>query len=350
MRARPLLPAITALALLLPATPALAGSPTPKANVDVTINDCDFTGEASLTSGNQLIVKHTSASGALRAKHTVTVDGGDWAVDCPGPKVRPGDKLILTQKGSATPFRTFTVPALTITTDRVRNRVSGNAPGVSSVDILLTGCDVTGTACTSGLTAGVPVAPGTGAYTEVTMDDLLGGAWATVVWRKNADTVKRDQHFAQVIVRPGKAAISGFGRTSGIQASVTVRRAGTNAVGTTTTGPDAAFTTTAKRNGAKRTVKVGDKITSTVASDASFTVPTTSLTPIVGGVEGTCAANGSVGVLYRALTGEINFSFHPLVEGDGHWEVLQSVPADTIVEAWCATDAGDAIVRSFVER
>lgn len=332
-----------AVAGLAPAAPALAGQPGVKLNIE--IGDCAYSGDTSGIPDDTLTVVHRSAGGALKAKHTLDVSSAGFTVECPNPKVRTGDRLELRAGVAKTLLRTFTVPDLTITTERAFDRVKGKAPGVTSVSVEVTFCDVASFGCTGLSGEPVPVNPSTRAWTTTTDENAKGGSFATVSWVKNGDEVTRTQRFAQLIVTPGSATVVGTGRTSGIREAVSLRRGDRIGRANPLTTPNAAFSATLKRNGAPMKVTAGDVVSSTIAGDATLTVFPTSLAQVPGGVEGTCRKNGTVTVLLKTAEGGTSFGYQPPVGADGSWAVTTGLPAGGSVEAFCATKAGDVILR-----
>ncbi len=136
------------------ATPAGA----PRSSVELEIGDCVISGETSGIQDDALTVVHRDPGGALRASHTFDVSGGGWLVECPGPRVRAGDRIPAAAGGGDTVrFRTFIVPDLSIRTARAFDRIRGTAPRVSSVDLELSLCDVAHFGCTTFTENDIPV-------------------------------------------------------------------------------------------------------------------------------------------------------------------------------------------------
>jgi hypothetical protein len=343
---RPLAAILLGLACLVPTAPTLAGQPgQPGVSLSMEIGACDYAAETAHIPDDTLTVVHRSAGGALKAKHTFDVSIGGFVVGCPNPRVRTGDRIELRIGTAKTLLRTFTVPALTLTTARAFDRVKGKAPGVSSVKVEVTLCDVAFFGCTGLSAATVPVDPTTRAWTTTTDEDAKGGSYATVLWAKGSDQVYRTQRFAQLIVTPGSASVRGTGRTDDIRETVSLRRGDRLGSGTSRTTPAAAFSTTLKRSGAPMKVKTGDVLSSTIAGDATVTVFPTSLRLVPGGVEGTCRKNGAVTVMVRNAEGAVFFGYQPLVDASGHWAVKDTLPVGGTVESFCATKAGDVVWR-----
>jgi hypothetical protein len=332
-----------ALACLAPGAPTLAGEPAVKLQVE--INACNYSGDTSGIPDDTLTVIHRSSGGALKAKRTFDVSGAGFSVGCPGPRVRTGDRLELRTGAAKTLLRTFIVPALTIATARAFDRVSGKAPGVTSVTVQVVICDVAFFGCTGSIEEAVSVNPSTRKWTFTSPDEVKGGAYATVTWAKGGDKVSRTQRFAQLLVRPGSAMVVGVGRTSGIKEVVSLRRGDRLGSANPRTTASATFSATIKRSGTPMKVKTGDVLSSTIAGDATVTVFPTSLSQGVGGLEGTCRKNGAVTVMIRSAEGEVLFGYTPDVGTDGGWELDVALPVGGSVEAFCATKAGDAIVR-----
>ena len=345
---RPLAAILLGLACLVPAAPTLAGEPGVSLNME--IGACRYAAETSRIPDDTLTVVHRSAGGALKAKHTFDVSIGGFVVECPNPRVRTGDRIELRIGTAKTLLRTFTVPALTLTTARAFDRVKGKAPGVTSVSVEVTLCDVAFFGCTGLSAATVPVDPSTRAWSYTTDEDAKGGSYATVRWAKGSDQVYRTQRFAQLIVTPGSATVRGTGRTDGIRETVSLRRGDRLGSATPRTTPTAGFSATLKRSGAPMKVKAGDVLSSTIAGDATVTVFPTSLRLVPGGVEGTCRKNGAVTVMVRNADGAVFFGYQPLVDGSGHWEVSDTLPIGGTVESFCATKAGDVVWRRIAIR
>ena len=351
MRFTRAIPAILGMALLLSitawagaraaATPAGA----PRSSVELEIGDCAISGETSGIQDDALTVVHRDPGGALRASHTFDVSGGGWLVECPGPRVRAGDRIQLLEGATPVRFRTFIVPDLSIRTARAFDRIRGTAPRVSSVDLELSLCDVAHFGCTTFTENDIPVNTTTRRWSFTSGENLRGGSSVTVRWEKGLDRVSRSQRFAQLIVSPGSATVTGTGPASGRRETVSLRRGEPFASASRRTKASAAFRGVLKRNGGPVKVRKGDVLASTIAGDAALTVPATAIAYTGTALEGRCRKNRPMTVLVRSPNGATLFGHLTTTDGAGDWSVPGTVDSGNLVEAWCATPAGDAIVR-----
>jgi hypothetical protein len=340
---QPFLAILLGLVSLVPGTPALAGSP--GVSLQLQIGGCRLSAETSNIPDNTLTVVHRAANGSLKATHTLDVSIGGFVIDCPGPRFRSGDKITLRTGAAKTRLRTFTVPDLTIKTDRGFDKVTGTTTGVTSVDVRFELCGVAGFGCTAFTEAEVPVNPTTHRWSVTSTEDLRGGSEVMVIWEKGSDRVLRLQRIAQVIVSPGSAIVVGTGRADGRAEAVTLRRGDRLVLANPVTNANAGFRTKLKRNGAPVPVRKGDIITSSVAGDATFVVPTTALEVTGDGVAGKCRRGQRLTVLLKSPEGNVVFGHLLQADATGDWSLTTALPAGGSVESWCATSAGDAIVR-----
>ena len=162
--------------------PGVAAAPRPL-TVSVSIGDTCVYGQARKNSFVKVIVRDPAGNVLLRGVGD-TAAYGQWSVCGYGYPIQAGDKIkaLVIETGQS---RTFTVPRLTIDTDRVAETVSGKAPAGSMVSIEV--------ATPGASSVGLPeydmiesvVAGGGGAYSfDFSTDgiDLIGGATASATW------------------------------------------------------------------------------------------------------------------------------------------------------------------------
>ena len=257
MRLRTLLPALLGLALLAPTGTAQAATPAgpgPSTSLSLSLGSCGLSGTATGIAADQLTIKHRSSTGALKASRTVDTSGGIWLVACSGPRIRGGDRLRLFSGDATSPFRTFTVPELTLRTDRANDRVVGTALRTSSIAVRVIGCDAAGFACTANLPQATPVNPDTDRF-SVETEDLKGGWRVELGWVKGQDEVSLTQQVAQVIVQPGQAKVDGWAQRPGVRVAVSLRRGQKMGLTSPVATTDAAFQGTLRRGGSPMTVR-----------------------------------------------------------------------------------------------
>jgi hypothetical protein len=342
-RATAVATALLALAWLVPSAPAAAASAAPTIWVRGTLGSCDYNGFAG-GAGNVIVVRHRKADGTLRKKHTVEIQpGGLWSVACPGPTLASGDELRVYSESGQTLYYTLTIPALNLVLDRVGNVVKGRFPGGADEVWLDRGfCDVATFVCDlqkqDELTA-----PDGDTF------DLVGPVdaadWAVLEWWRGGDRIQRVSSAARLVVKPGTSKVQAMGGTFGKQVFVTLKRGAKIGRGSAKIGPDRFAKVTIRRNGAPMSIKVGDVISASVASDAKLTVPPFNLYPTEDAINGRCFKGGSVA--YRITSGAGQVLSEGTTTGDpgfGTWSHPEAnLQSGNKVAAWCANAKGDVL-------
>jgi hypothetical protein len=335
------------LGLLLSAAPVSAGSGAiPGVTVSATIGQCGLEGKAENIGAFRL--KHRSASGALKATYGVNASGGTWGTMCSSPRIAGGDKLLFFELGHSTPFQTLTIPKLVLKTDRVHDKVRGTAPGVTTVSLSLTSCDVAFHGCTGRPSAHVPVNPITHRFTYSAGENVTGGWEATLVWTKGPLLVRFSQRTAQLVVQPGSATVGRTGQTAGQSVAVSVRRGQNVGLANPTTKSDASFSALVKRGGAPMKVRTDDVVSSSIAGDAVLTVPETWIELDGANIEGHCFKNRPVTVFVRDAAGGFQDAYMDSTDLNGSWSHAQVLQAGWTVDAYCGNAKGDALKLHLV--
>jgi hypothetical protein len=341
---RSLLMMLVALSMLGAPATGRSGVDTAGATVSVAmeIGGCAIPGSAEPNVSFRL--RHENAHGQLKASHLVTSNGsGDWDVPCPGPPVRGGDRLEFREVGQSTPFRVFIVPGLELATDRVRDRATGMAPRVDSVSLRLLVCDALAFGCTAFPEDLVAVDPGTRRFAWQSDQNMVGTSRVELRWSKGDDTVTLTQHAAVMVVRLGSSQVTGFGRRPDQSVTVSLRRG--QAIGTTTrtTRADAGFAGAFKRGRSAMKARVGDSVSSSIASDATMVIPDVSLEVTAAGASGMCIRNRQVTVRIRDETGAVQRTSTLIADGAGAWNVDEPISAGWTVDVWCVNAKGDQV-------
>jgi hypothetical protein len=263
--------------------PAPAGAAQRQVTFEGTLGRCALEGRGPI--GATMTVTLTSAAGKVKARKnaTVSVGEGRWSIPCLGTLVA-GDRLSATTKlaGTVYPLRSFRVPAVGITLDRVANRTTGKAPKSTWLGVVASRCELDGT-CTPrrDLTFKVPT---TGTYAKVVTAagfDPRGGDQATVYWSEvstiDEDVIAVVDHANRVEVSKGSAVATGYG-TPGTTVTVRFLTSGGAIRGTGTGKANAAgrFKVTVRNSrGTAVPLASTNRVTASVASDARITVAST---------------------------------------------------------------------------
>jgi len=129
-----------AAATMLGAAPVSAGSSGPLTTFEVALNSSCVYGYGAPAS-TTIKVTLRGPDGSFRGSDQETTNGdGSWGSLCFWDDVTPGDKLTA-KIGSST--RTFVVPPLNFTINRVTDVVSGKSAANSQVEIFVRGCQAT---------------------------------------------------------------------------------------------------------------------------------------------------------------------------------------------------------------
>jgi hypothetical protein len=302
-----------------------------------------------------------SADGVSKGNETgiVVNSSGKWVgTRCYGDGIEAGDR-ITASFGSV--HRTFIVPALHANANRVSDVVRGYGPPASSLKVTLARCQVPGSDCSATTERTVPTDAMGRFSTTYAADDPRGGDYAYVNWTgPMLDTIAQYVYFPYVRVWIGRSYLDGQGKLDG-SVTTTLTSAAGAVRGKARSTPDHAFGTFtgifATSNGQVAYVRATDRVSSTVASDASFTVPQITVAghAATGMVSGRCLPNRTVLVAandptftrvpYSASTTTMagaDGSFSADMAAGGTGFVLT---AGDRVDATCSTPAGDAVGR-----
>jgi hypothetical protein len=345
-RATAVATALLTLAALVPATPGVAAGPT--ASIDFQIGRCGMYGEADLGTDDTMVVKHTRFDGTKVQTRTVTVAGGTWSWNCPGPTFRPGDRLRFFLPGATAPFRTFSMPKLQFRIDRAAKVVKGAVPGTyDSVDVNVFRCDPSDYDCAVQVTPVIDPAPTTGAW-SVSLPGADGLWYAILEWQRGDDQVGWSVSADQLTVRPGSAVITGVSSKDTGSVKVTVRR-GTKVGSGSATFRFGEFRVVVRRNGTPMKLRVGDVVTANLGPDTKPTVPPHNLYTTDAAVAGRCFKGGEV--TYEVHDADGVFQHRETVPAEsvnGTWSNDDAVPAGYRITSWCANLKGDILIDKAV--
>jgi hypothetical protein len=149
-------------------------------------------------------------------------------------------------------------------------------------------------------------------------------------------------------VRIGSATVTGVGPRARATATVSLRRDGSTTTASRKTAQDASFSVSLKRAGAPLKVRAGDRISSTIAGNASMTVPAVPITVTPGGATGTCFKQQQYNVILRAADGSYMAGASGTTGTNGTWDLGTAIQAGWTVHVWCANGKGDVVRRSVV--
>lgn len=331
----------------LAAAPAAPAGPAITSDIRVTIGDCLVQGQTQ--AGTTLRITHRTSGGTVKGKAQVTANlDGDWARTCPGPKVAIGDRIELRLVGDPAIIKQLTIPVFTVITDRVNDRIRGIARGVTEVGVGLGICDPAHRECAKAGSAVLSVDPETHAFSWALPQAVNGLGTIRLMWDNGVDGVFLVQDFAHVEVQIGSARVQVTGRKPGVIESLSLRRTTPVATVSRRTGAQATFSATLKRDGKPLKVRAGDKITSTIASDASFTVPQMTVQASSSGATGTCFKNRPYSIVYLGADGSDQGATAGTTDSQGHWTTADPISAGWSVNVYCANVAGDIVRTSVV--
>lgn len=324
-----------------------AGGLLPTADLRVTIGSCLVEG---LTRPNTTFtITHRASSGTLKSTVEVTSDDiGSFSRSCPGSKVAGGDRLALRLIGDTTVFKQLTIPALTLVTDRVNDRVRGTAKGVASVGLGVAQCAPLRDLCLTTTSADVPVNPLTHAFAWQVPADINGLTQATLRWSKNDDEVTLVRDVAHLVVRLGSSRVSGTGPRVNASVTIALARGGSTTRLTRRTDKAARFSGSFSRDGRALKVKVGDRLTAGFGGGSRLTIRGITLQATVDGATGTCFKNRPYSVTISDATGAVRFGGSGLTDDQGRWGLGATIQAGWRADAWCANAAGDVVRISRV--
>ena len=324
-------------------TPASAAPAPPWVSVTGIIGTCNLSGSASLGTDASFRIKHRRADGSLIKTTTVVPVAGQWELPCPGPAVTAGQRVEFFRGSETTPFRVFRVPRFEFLPDRAKEILRGVATRKpDTVGVTVSACDPSGTDCEKIADANVEPSPSTGAW-SLPIGDLRGGDRLSALWSKGMDNLYASGAVGQLVVTPGRRAITGGAPTPGRTVTVTLRRGSWTATGRTTVDVFGTFSVVLRRNGTRITPKVGDVVTADVASDAKVTVPSSFLTSGESDILGRCFKNALVTIIVRDPDGRPTHTSTQVAFEDGSFGDPYVLGPDERFDAYCANQRGDVL-------
>jgi hypothetical protein len=289
--ARPKVAALfVAAALLVPAaSPAAAITPVPF-TFSFSMGGCYIQGHAP--NNDSFTVTLKDPTGKLKASEAATSDGtGDWDLtNCLGRDIETGDKITASDGPNA---RTFIVPVLSISADRVSNVASGYGPGSSSVQLTLN-CYVSGCPSSSISVGASTNSAGKYSHNFTAAWDAKGGDYVYVYWTSpHSDSVSDYAYFQYFEVTLGRSRFSGYAAPSQVT-SFTLKHGSTvkgtaKAVGDPHGGYFSADFR--KANGSQALPQIGDTIVPSYAAGTTLANISEAGHAAADTVTGTCPAN-----------------------------------------------------------
>jgi hypothetical protein len=344
--------------LLTVGAPAVMAAPRPL-TVNVAVGDSCVSGTARKNSFVKVVVRDAAGSKILR-EVSDTGPSGDWQVCGYGYPILTGARVRATvfETGQS---RQFTVPKLTIATDRVSEVVSGKAPAGSTVSLEVS---------TAGASmVGLPeydfvqdvVASGSGTYShDFSGDgiDLIGGTLATATWRSagGAINVWRQTYVPGLAVVIGEAQFSGVFKPNAHLGIVVSHNSSEVATGDAVADPFYGGQISGQFVDADTepyAIQPGDEIDAPgLGSDGTFTVPDIagSATLATDQVSGTCFGGGLYGVYVIGPQYEFGFDFGMAAPNGSFTADLSSqlnIKKGFSVEIACYRTNGDIVVQVF---
>ncbi|MEP7379064.1 MAG: hypothetical protein ABI725_09145 [Chloroflexota bacterium] len=338
--------------------PGVMAAPRPL-TVSVLIGDTCVTGTARKNSFVKVVVRDPAGHVILReAGDTGTY--GEWQVCGYGYPILAGAKVRATvfETGQS---RHFTVPKLTIDTDRVSEVVSGKAPAGSKVTLEVS---------TSGASVvGLPeydffqhvVTAGNGTYShDFSSDgiDLIGGTAAIATWQSGSGAVKvwRQTYVPGLAVAIGESRFSGVFKPNAHLGMVVSHNSNQVATGDAVADPFYGGQIAGEFVDADTepyAIQPGDLIEAPgLGSDGTFTVPKVAGTVNLATdrVSGTCFANGMYLVYVVGPQYEVGFDFGVAAPNGSFTADLSyqlNIKKGFSVEIGCYTSNADLVAQIF---
>jgi hypothetical protein len=345
--------AIVMFVLGLAPASARAGGPT---TIYVYIGGCGVNGAGIPSTSYTITLRN--AENELKGRATVMSNGsGFWYTPCFNESVEVHDTI----KVTGPDVRTMTVPRLTAVADRVADTISGKGPANSSLSVtaihtLLLG-NQWGTSKTKTAATG---ASGDYSISFATFDPR-GADYYYVLWTSaHNDNVFYTGSFPYLQVWRNQTRTTGAA-PSGALVSATLRDSGNVQRGTArdVVQVPTGYFYTSFRNASLDPVYVhaSDKVSSSIASDAHFTVPAVTLSgnPATNVISGTCLANRPFLVsAYDPTYSRPDYSTiaYGTTNGAGGYsvDVTANEPSFNLtagdkIEVDCAFASGDAVGR-----
>lgn len=349
---------IAAAMLLTAWAPGVLAAPRPL-SINLLIGDSCVSGLARKNSFVKVVVK--DPTGLVKLRYAAdTGSYGDWQACSYGYEIVPGDSV------RATVFETgqtrhFTVPKLTIDTDRVAEVVSGKAPAGShvTIEVSTAGASVVGLPDYDETRDVVAAGNGTYAYDFSTDSiDLIGGAFATATWQTGGGNVHvvRQTYVAALGVSLGDSHFSGYFKPNA-HLGITVSHGGpTVATGDAVADPFYGGQISGQfvdSDTEPYAIQAGDVVNAPgLGSDGTFTVPNINgqANLATDHVTGRCFDNGIYVVLVTGPNFEFGFAAG-VAASDGKFNEDLSyqlnIKKNFTVEIGCYTANADAVLQTF---
>ena len=288
-KSRTLAVAMVVAALGIASLPGFALAGSAPITFDLQIGFRCIQGQTTPGSNVQLVWKDSAGNRKSRVSVTAS-SGGTWThCNAHGNVLEIGDSIRI---NDGTNSRTFVVPELTITINRVTDGIKGRAPANQYVRLF---CGYTNGFEPCGDTWRILVSS-EGKWSFRNGWDFVGWQSMAMRWRSPENDLvwAGGIHGPYVDATIGSAIVRGATRADGM-ATVVLHRAG-SVVGTAVTraDPNGDFITKFRNNqGNTVKVRVGDRITSDVAADEDWIVPNVTAHANAGSdlVTGTCPEN-----------------------------------------------------------
>lgn len=344
--------AVVAGALLATLLPGIAVAATRPTTFDLYTRGNCISGRASDRVTMRVVWR--SASGTLKMREDIRTSGNGYWELCASESTRVvvGDSIKATIGGNS---RTFVVPNITLTMNRVTDYFKGRAPAGATVVLSYQQGVFGDTEASKTIRAG---SDGRWQYRKAGYD-IIGGQYASLRWQSTqGDAVTVDRVAPYLIVTLGKPRFSGATNATGSKVAITLLNATTGAVratGSATSNQDSAFSGKF-RNSAGNAVNAaaGNRLTApSLAGDADWIIPNIqgSANAATEVVSGRCfdAGTGDRSFWVRVLDGTGDFRGQALGTTDsaGRFEINFADPASSDgVIWWDAADvrSGDVIL------
>lgn len=346
------------LAVVAPAAPAAAAPPSFTFRIDLGSNYVDGTGP----NNDDILLVLRDRANFVKDRAPATTDGTGSLNMTRGfhATIENGDKIQATD-GVPAHARTFAVPRIAATINRVTNVVSGKGPAGQSVDV--SACVANSfDGCTDVGPFNVPVnSNGDWSY-DFSPTNLRGGDDVDVEWSDAAgDSVRRQLTVPFVAVVFGGNTFFGTAARGSV-VGMSLRDGNGNLKAKTQSSAAALFGSEIIYFGEWRkqsyavNVRAGDRIAGTFASDATITVPRVETIPNAGTdrIRGHCFNNAFFEVSARHADGSDSSYYDGTTGANGTFNIdittnnaAYDLLSDDEILLQCQNSHGDSIGNSF---
>ncbi len=352
--------AATSGMLLTVGAPSVLAAPRPL-TISLTLGDSCVTGEARKNSFVKVVVRDPSGNLKLR---DVSDTGayGEWQVCGYSSAISSGDRVKATVFETGQ-MRQFTVPKLTVDSDRVSETVSGKAPAGSSITIELSSYGAGSVGLPEYEVSQSVVAAGNGTYShDFSTDgiDLFAGVTTNVSWHSagGAVQVNRAATVAGLQVGIGQAQFLGYFKPNA-HLGIVVRHNGSKvATGDAIADPFYGGQISGQfvdADAEPYAIRPGDVIKAPgLGADGTFTVPAINGAANLSTeqVSGTCFANGIYAVVVVGPDYyDFGFAFGTAAANGKFTADLGdqlNIRKNFTVEIGCYTANADLVLETFV--